>query len=520
MMEQMDARQRQQVQQEDEIDFRGLFKKIWAVRVPVAVAVLIVTLGYWGLWGLKQIALPSSITYSRIVQFTFKGADQEQYPNGAPFRIADVVAPGILSLAYEVNGLDSHNVPEAAFVQSFAIQSYAPDYNLIIEKYEGAMGRRGITGEEIAELQARMKAELAQASARSARLSFTPAKGVHLRENQIDKILLDVPRLWAEKAIESDGVTNLDMSIYSSRIFSAQRFEALDYMIGLDLVQDNIRLIKGNIAELIELPNGRVIADDQTGYRLPDLEKDIDDIVDYDLQQLSTPIQDLGIAKNSDIVELYYRYKIRDLERDRSYALAQASLVRDTLDNYSRGDVRPDRNANSDLPNRSGLGQTTPQFSDDFIDRVIDLTQQGSDLEYRQKLTDQILEYKKEAAEVEYEIARIKGVLEAIADSGNANINELKEHYLALLEKSFPEILSRLQGYTDVIGRIYRKLSKENLGYSGMLYKIGGADELTVAGSWVGRRDLLIYGVLLFIALFGTLAVAMIIRSVRAEDRA
>ena len=489
----------------DEIDLRTLFLNMWAVRRVVLLAVVLVMLAYWGLWTVKQVLAPSASTYSRIVQFTFKGVEQGRYPNGSPFRMADVVAPSVLAMVYEANGLADQGVSQAAFVQSFNIQPYAPDYNLIVKKYESAISRKGITGEEIAALQERMKSELQQASARSAKVSFRPARGVRIAESAIDKILLDVPRLWAEKAIDSDGVANLDVTIYSSKMFDDDRFKALDYMIAMDLVQDNIRLINNNIDELLKRPNGSVVKDNESGYSLPDLQKAIDDVVSYDLQQLVTPIQDLGVTKNREIVSLYYQYKMRELEQRRDHELSQASLIRETLTQYGQ-------NLAGERPSPAA-GATTigaPQFGDEFLDRVIDLTQKGGDMEYRQGLTNQMLDHRKEAAELDFELAKMNVVLSAVSSKDRKS--EAEAEYIAILEASFPIILEKLRDYVEVTNRIYAKLSKQNLGYSGLLYKAGGSDDMVVSGAILTKRDILIFALLVFVTLFGTLVIAMMVR--------
>ncbi|WIO75379.1 hypothetical protein QP938_05590 [Porticoccaceae bacterium LTM1] len=510
-MNQMEDRQViQSYQQNDEIDLKSLLRNMWAVRGPVILAVIIVTLGYWGFWAANQLLAPSPSTYSRVIQFTFEGAEKGEYPNETPFRIADVVSPAVLAQVYEINQLSELGISQANFVQSFNIQPYAPDYNIIVAKYESAMSRKNITGEEINALQANMKSELEQAQGRSALISFKPIKKIRLNENVIDKVLLDVPRLWAEKAINSDGVTNLDVTIYSSKMFDDQRFESLDYMIAMDLVQDNVRLIKSNIEKLLERPNGAVVKDDQSSFGLPDLEKAIDDVVTYDLQQLITPIQDLGVTKNAEIVKLYYQGEMRKVEQERQFELDQAELIRETLSQYGQN-LAGDRSAGG-----SGAVAGSPQLGDEFLDRVIDLTQKGADMEYRQSLTDKILEHRQNAAELKYKLEQMQVVLNAV--SSKQEKSESEERYIELLEKSFPAILGKLRDYVDITNRIYLKLGKENYGYSGMLYKVGGSDELKIKGAAVSKREILIFVLLMFVAFFGTLVTAMMIRWLKRAD--
>lgn len=482
--------------QSDDIDLRDLFKRIWATRRVVLISVLLITAMFWGAWVIMYLANPKAYTYSRIIQFTFKGVEEGEYPNGSPFRVADVVGPKVLSLVYDQNQLEAYGIPEHDFVQSFTIHPYAPDYNLIINKYQMAIERKNISVEEVNQLQEKMKIELQQASVRSARISFTPHRSIDLPENIINKVLLDVPRVWTTKAIEDDGVANLDIALYSSKMFDQERFANLDYMVAFDLIRDNVARINQNIDELLEKPNGRVVTDKISGYSLPDLKKVIEDIVNYDLNQMFTPLQELGIAKNEEVVAMYYRYKLQRLERQTKFSLRQAELIEKTLKTYENK-----RLESTDVAGQSGGGSTAiPQLGGDFITRLIDLTEESSDKEFRQQLIEQILENQKKAVDNEEEIAEIQVTLSAMDNSKEES--ELREYYDDLVQKTLPEMLKKLREYVDTTGRIYEKLSKENLGYGGLLYKVSGDDQLDVTGRLVSRKQLLIFLMLIVVGAF------------------
>lgn len=503
-------------QQTDEIDLRQLLLKIWAVRVPVVVTLMLVTCVYWGFWAIKKFNAPNTYTYSRIIQFTFKGIENQEYPNGSPYRLADVMAPSILSLAYNINDLDEYNIAESDFVQRFNIQPYAPDYNLIVKRYDKVLSNKRIKPEQIDTLQKRLQAELAQASIGSAQISFTPRQKRPLPKTLIDKILLDIPRLWAERAIETHGVAELDVPIYSNKIFNINRFESLDYLVSLGLLRDNIKLVLENIQLLLELPNGNTVKDLETGYTLPDLKKSITDIVSYDLQALLAPVLDLGITKNTDAVLLHYQYKVRKLTQQRDFLDEQAEIISTSLDQYSRVVYGEHQDNSGNPPTGQHASSTVPQLGDDFIDRIITMADQGKDLEYRQKLSDQILELRHQAASINFQIKLDQTILNSIKDRTEEDAVEFKQHYLDLLQKSFPVIIAQLQDYVAITNRIAGLLSKENLGYSGALYRPGGSSTLTVStDKLITKQDIIIYTILMFFTLFSTLLVAMSYRALQ-----
>ena len=494
----------------DETDLYQLILKVWAVRVPVVIAFLLVNFAYWGFWAFQKANSPNFDTYSRIIQLTFKGIASQKYPNGSPFRLADIVGPSILSLVYDTNKLKEHGISETDFVQGFNIQSYTPDYNLIVKRYESALNAKRITSEQITSLQEKLKAELAQASLSSARITFTLGHKDSLPKDLINKVLLDVPRLWAEKSITANGVIKLDVPIYSNKIFDIERLESMDYLVSLDLLEDNAKLMLKNIEQLMNQPNGLTIRDQESGYNLLDLRKAINDILDYDLQALLPPILDLGITKHPESLLLYYQHKIRHLRQQKEYMLKRADIVSNTFDQYADA-------ADAYQLDKDHIINNIP-VQQESGSNILLLNQDGRDLNYRQKLSNEILVFRHNAAKMDLKIKSSQQILDAIQNNTTSD-GEFKNHHLDLLSNSFPMIIEKLQGYVEIINRISSLLSKENLGYSGILYKTVGAGKLKVATNpLLSNRDILIYAILVLFVTLGTLFVAITVHAFKSDS--
>ena len=489
--------------QSDETDLYKIVSKAWAVRVPVVIAFLLASFAYWGFLIFQKAKSPGFSSYSRIIQLTFKGIEDKQYPNGSPFRLADIVAPSILSLAYDINQLKEHDISETDFVQGFNIQSYTPDYNLIVKRYESALAVKRITSEQITSLQERLKSELAQASLSAAQITFSPGNKFSLSTELIDKILLDVPRLWAEKSITTNGVIELDVPTYSNKIFDTERLESLDYLVSIDLLNDNIKLMLDNIEQLLKQPNAPTIRDQESGYSLLDLRKAINDIFDYDLQALLPPILDLGITKNADSLLLYYQHKIRNLKQEREYMLERANIASNTFDQYAQTAYELDKdNIVSSAPVQQEEGSA-----------IFLLNPDRRDLNYRQKLSNEILVFRDNAARMEIKIKNSQQILNAITNNTGSN-DQSKNYHLDLLDNSFPVVIEKLRSYVEIINRISSLLSKENLGYSGILYKTVGASQPNFTTQpLLNNRDILIYVLLVVFVTLGTLLVAITVQA-------
>ena len=70
----------------------------------------------------------------------------------------------MLARVYDANGLAERGIDEEAFANGFNIQSYIPDYDLILRKYRVAVARKRITSGESKSCRKGLRVEIEQAS--------------------------------------------------------------------------------------------------------------------------------------------------------------------------------------------------------------------------------------------------------------------------------------------------------------------------------------------------------------------
>ena len=508
-MNQVDQSERPE---QDEVDLRKFLGDVWATRKAVLCAVIIVTVVYLGFFAFKLIFFPPILTHSLVIDFAFEEAKKEQYPNKSPFSIFDLIAPNFLAEIYTLNGLSRQEMPRPKFMHNFRIVPYAPAYKLISKKYDALLETRNIRTNigELQKLQDEMRKELNQLQTRAAVLSFRSEWGA-ISQDTAENILLSVPKYWADKMVNEYDVLDLDVQMYSKVLFDEHQYKNLDYLVALDKIQVNIRLVSDSVTELLTFPNSQRVTDEKTGYNLLDLQKLIQDINNYDLNRLSSFIQELGISAEKDAVRLYYEHQINKLERDKEYQISQADLINQTLRDYilQLGNV---------TETRVVRGNTVDmvQASGDFLDRIAELVKQSEDLEYRQDLHDQYIQYKQESTRIEYEIAQKQALLKALDDEQRTRKTFGHRYEETLMQERFPVILSKMSEYMDILNRLHSKLSKENFGHDTKLYRIADAVETT--GTIISFMDKAIFGLLIFGVVFVTVVVKMMIRPREKSD--
>ncbi|WP_394170576.1 hypothetical protein [Saccharospirillum alexandrii] len=487
---------------DDEIDIGALMARVWATKGRAMIALLVVALAFSAFLALRYLASDKDVTYSQAFDLTFDGIANGEFPDGSPFLISDVISSTVLSRVYQENQLDATELTLDELRRGLNIEPYAPDHFLIVQRYRSRMNNN-LSAAEAAELQQQMQSDLRTASASGILLTLQLPDGT-LTTEQAREILRDIPNAWAERAISEKGVLELNLPIYSERIFDEARFESLDYLVGIELLLDNISLIQENIAALKREPNSTNVTDPETGYKLEDLEKAIADVAEYDLRQLIDPVKELGLARDPDFVRLFYNSRMQELELQQRLWQQRAEVTRTVLSSYrSEGQGAASGNAGN-TPQAS----LAPQLGDAFLDRLLEVSRQGDDLAYRQELTKQVLEYENEALDVQNEMAEIELTLASL-DRAEENDEDI-QRYVDQVQERLPMVLETLRDYTRVVGRIHQQLGRQAVGTVSELVRPMGGSFAETTPRAVTSSDVKTLIALLVLTLFGAVFVSLI----------
>lgn len=477
----------------DEVDLGDLMLRIWATRVYVVKAVLTVLALFTLYIGVSYLFSEKTVRYSQVFDLAFEGLRKGEFPNGSAFMLSDITSATVLNRVYRQNNLEAHGLKIDDFRRGVTIQPYAPDYALIRSKYEARLTDKKLTPTDIAELQKQMANELEAAQSGSLIITLILPEQRSLTSDLAQKILLDIPSSWADRAINEQGVLKPNVPVYSERIFDQKRFENLDYLLGMDLILNSIKLVRSNISSLREQPNASTLVDDESGFTLVDLDKAIQDVADYDIRQIIDPIKELGISRNPEVVKLYYTRRLADLQQEQKLWKDRAQAIRAVLAAYASDKGSTTSGVNSTQNNM------VPQLGDAFLDRLLEVSRQGSDLEFRQKLTQEVLNYENQSIDLDQQITDINRIL-ATMNNGQSTDQILHNVYVKAVEEQLPAVLDNLREYTRVMGRMYEKQGKQSAGNISQLVEAQGGAFSFAAASLLGARDVKITIASVFLA--------------------
>jgi hypothetical protein len=496
-------------QQAGEIDLLTLIRSIIATKTHVLGAMLVVSAVFWGLTSLGNLAFPPIKTASINFYFTFKGAEQSQYPNETPFDQSDVIAPVVLNKVYDITGAKAY-LSRDVFVSGFSILPYIPDIDLINAKYD--LDVKGLSQAELERLQQQLLREIRQASLLAGKLEFT-TKDPSIPSELIATALKTVPKVWADHMINNVGVSEFDVTLYSEKIIDASLVSGTNNLVAFELILDKINVLKQNIEEIMALPNGKVATDPDTGLTAPDLLKALEDMEDFAVDPLLSSLRHLNISEETELVEFFFSDKLEELKREEQLAKNKLENLKSAYGAYVNNQTR-ERNDEQGQNTAGNSNSVIPQFGTEFLDRLVTLTSAGADIAFRQELTEQLVELGDELAQIEREVARVESALKAARkDSGAAD--ELTDLYRDKAKKEIPNILERLSGYFTITSRIYSVVNENALGSGGMFRFVSDQVQFRVSKSILNSYNIRNYLIFLFLAVIVVIPVSMTYRALR-----
>jgi hypothetical protein len=495
----------------DEIDLKALLIAILDTRVWVVAALLVASAAFWVLAVLQNNSKPEIHRYESRIDLVFAGVTSGAYPNGSPFSLDDVIAPVVLNRIYEKNELEPF-IERQAFISSFTVEPYTPGREFVLAKYALLLENKDLEPAEIDELQVKFEADLRKITG-SVTIVFTSFGDSGMPGSLIKNFLRAIPAEWSRQMIENQGVVRADRRMYSSNVVDANIVEGLDYLIMYEVLLERLRLLDANIATLRGMPNGLVVVDEVSNFTLPDLEQAVQDVRQYQIGPVMNPIGTLGVAKDTRTVELYFNNTLETLARTTSVLEAKQANFEKAYDDYSKVSAM-------ESGGRSGgtsTGSMIPQFGAEFLDKIVDLTKSGEDLEYRQDLNQRGLAIANELADAAGERVRIMALITAVQGTDDTpKTVALKREYEARLLKEMPGLFVQLKGYFDICTRLYLKLSGEQLGSTGELYRYtDGQIDVSVSGNILNMSNIKLFVIVCFLVIVITVPLTMVRNALR-----
>jgi len=220
-----------------------------------------------GLLGALWLVLPKQSRATMDVSFVFPDASSAFYPNKLPFHPEDLLDNILLRRNFQINQVDRWMIYDD-FKSSFSLRQTGQELLALGREFQGKLDDRKLTPAERQKLEEEFRSKLVKIPNTTYQIIWNQ-KGRNAQlipTAEIEKILADIPRLWAQEFVEQKKVLLNNTQIPGKMVASSNLDESPFLLTELT---DRIRALVVGLNEikklpgiyLASLPNGRNIAD-------------------------------------------------------------------------------------------------------------------------------------------------------------------------------------------------------------------------------------------------------------------
>ncbi|MDO8835363.1 MAG: hypothetical protein Q7V01_07185 [Vicinamibacterales bacterium] len=507
--------------QDDEISLRPYMETLWKYRKVILAALAAAAVVFFvGVIGLS-ILYPTERVATVKFRLLFDGAAQNEYPNKAPFSPTEIVGAPVVTEVYKTNNLEQYG-PYERFKDALFIQQSNPQLDLLAYEYQAKLADTKLTPVDRARIEEEFN--------RKRDALIDPVFSLTLRRSErfrslprdlAEKVLGDTLAGWALQA-ERMGAMKYQVPVLSSIILPKETFEKEDYLVAADMLRAKAVRIIGTINELEEIPGALTIRTSKDKISLPEIRANIEDALRFELEPLLGIIRSEGVTRNARLLSMYASNQLFQLRLEKDTAEGRARAVRESLQEYmsqrvSRGGT--DSRLGGSATRQPGLDTPAliPQFGESFLDRLVEMSAQTqtSEVAYRQRLTDQVIEETTKVAELEKELAYYEDLAKSISGIGGRPSGS--PELVALIKARSQAAFAVVAKATDQISDLYAELSRQNLNPVARLYAITGPFTQHTSQSLAFRSVLLSFVLVMMLTLIVVPAGCLIHNAVRKK---
>ena len=377
----------------DSISFAPLWELIRKYQrwLEVGLGILLV-LGV-GLLGALWIVLPQQSRATMDISFLFPEASSGYYPNKLPFHPDDLLENVLLRKNFQINQVDRWMIYDD-FKSSFSMRQSGQELLALGREFQAKLDDRKLTSAERQKLEEEFRRQLTKIPNTTYQIIWnqTGRSAQLIPTAEIEKILADIPRLWAQEFVEQKKVLVNSTQVPGKMVASSNLDESSFLLTELT---DRIRVLVVGINEIKKLP-GIYLASLPNGRNIADLDLKCLALLEGKLPKIRTQLlKSKGTEVNLKSLESAFVVQLQ-ARRDRaqiSNQNVQSALA--TFQDYLAGRAggglqktkKPETTSASD---KAPLGNANFQIGDAFFAKISELLQNKDGGRYLYQLLENI----------------------------------------------------------------------------------------------------------------------------------
>jgi len=449
----------------------------------------------------------------------FEGAGNGRYPNNTKFSVTDIVSGPILMSVYKDDDL-SRYVPFGDFSRSVYVLESNRTFERLAAEYQAKLADPRFTAVDRERLQ--QEFELKQQSIVKNDYAICFTRGSHVigvPEVVARRVLVDIMNRWADFEVNQQRVTSYQIAVLSPEFLTAQDGNDSDLIASIEVIRQKVNRAIANVDAIRKLPGATQVRTANDHVSLDEVRLRLEEILRFRLEPLVPSILASGLVDRAPTVR-FLQSQLEYDQRELDAKNREAEAARQALTIYEQPSgtetVASAAKAAKPAPNAAAAGEAlTPQLSESFLDRLIDLTGRSGDAAYRQRLADEYRGAMMATVPLQRAVAYDSVVVEQARSAGAATVR---------LDPA--TVRAQIASAKTAAGELVRKMNElyqlvsATMSPSAQLYTITGPPTTqTIRGVSIGRLALL--GVLVMLIAFPLIIVGCVLHTrFREEERA
>ena len=398
---------------------------------------------------------PSVTTVTLPFRLQFAGIETGTYPNGTRFSTSDIINTPVLERVYDKNHLNRF-LAYADFKDRIFILESNRAIDILNQDYQSRLADAKLTSLDRDRLQHDYDLKLASIVRSEYTINFSSRDSIlRVPRPLVEKTLADLLLVFAERAMRERGGLDYRIPIVTSHIFDDIRpEESPDLPIATDMLRTKISETIRVVDRLQQIPGAEVLRTEKDQVSLFEIRSRLEDLLRFDVQPLTNALtpHDSGesVARNYFLAQIEFNEaRAAELhDRQSTYEAALATYLQPRA-------LKPSESSVS-----TNGPRTTPYVSENFVDKVVQLSTQNADIAYRQKLVNSISEQGLAAAPYTEEVTYYKKVL---SESGSATFKIEPPAARARLTAIRSEAVRTVDQVTEIYRQLSRNLNPGNV---------------------------------------------------------
>jgi hypothetical protein len=468
---------------------------------------------------LVYLLSPTQRTTTLPFRLDFEGANEGKFPNRLRFSATDIISSPILLKVFTANQLDRFT-SFRDFSQSVFVLEANRAYEMLAADYAARLADPKLTPVDRERIQREFEMKRQSINKNEFSINYARTRGTDaIPETTVRKTLLDILNGWASYAVNEQHVLEYRVAVLSPQIVNDSTVDPADYIAAIQVLRAKVYRVLDNIEGIEKLPGAEQARTLTDRMSLEEIKIRLEEIVRFRLEPLVGVVRASGLVRNMAITTQFLQNQLAYDQRQLKAAQDSAEAARQALIVYAgeRG-LSPSASA-TDVASKTAArvpGETVmPQLNDTFLDRLVALTSQSADTQYRQKLVDEYRSAAKEPIPWEQAVAYDQQILQEVraGASGGATTNG------TVVQAQIAAARDQVRQLIGNVNQIYQIVSR-NLNPSTQLFSMTAPPTTRTERASSLPRLALYYVLILLLALPAIIVACLLHNRVREEEAA